>query len=50
MERYIKGSANRQDFLKTALEWISRDDNEAYMSKYIEMMIILMNFKIISIQ
>ncbi|CAI2672092.1 hypothetical protein AKUA2101_TOXIN100090 (plasmid) [Apilactobacillus kunkeei] len=31
---YIKGSANRQDFLKTALEWISRDDNEAYMSKH----------------
>lgn len=31
---YIKGSANRQDFLKTALEWISQDDNEAYMSKH----------------
>lgn len=31
---YIKGSANRQDFLKTALEWISQDDNESYMSKH----------------
>lgn len=31
---YVKGSANRQDFLKTALEWISQDDNESYMSKH----------------
>ncbi|MBQ8392540.1 MAG: DUF262 domain-containing protein [Clostridia bacterium] len=36
---YINGSANRQDFLRTALEWVSKayidDDNiNAYMSKH----------------
>lgn len=29
---YIKGSANRQDFLATALNWISRGQPEKYMS------------------
>jgi len=29
---YIKGSANRQDFLATALEWVSQGDTAAYMS------------------
>ncbi len=31
---YIKGSANRQDFLATALEWVSRGDVGAYMSAH----------------
>ncbi len=29
---YIKGEANRQDFLSTALEWVSRGNKENYMS------------------
>ena len=29
---YINGSANRQDFLKTALEWVSKGNPEKYMS------------------
>jgi hypothetical protein len=29
---YIKGSANRQDFLERALEWVSKDDIGGYMS------------------
>jgi len=31
---YIKGSANRQDFLKTALEWVSKGEVGDYMSKH----------------
>ncbi|MCC5828949.1 MAG: DUF262 domain-containing protein [Phycisphaeraceae bacterium] len=31
---YIKGSANRQDFLATALEWVSKGDVGAYMSAH----------------
>lgn len=31
---YIKGSANRQDFLATALEWVSKGDVGGYMSKH----------------
>ncbi len=31
---YIKGSANRQDFLATALDWVSEGDVGAYMSKH----------------
>lgn len=31
---YIKGTANRQDFLKTALEWVSKDNVSDYMSKH----------------
>ena len=31
---YISGSVNRQDFLKTALEWVSRGSIDAYMSKH----------------
>lgn len=31
---YIKGVANRQDFLKTALEWVSKDNVDKYMSKH----------------
>lgn len=29
---YIRGEANRQDFLSTALEWVSRGNKENYMS------------------
>ncbi len=29
---YIKGVANRQDFLATALKWVSKDNIEGYMS------------------
>ena len=29
---YIKGSANRQDFLERALEWVSKGDISGYMS------------------
>lgn len=29
---YVRGSANRQDFLATALEWVSKGDVGAYMS------------------
>lgn len=31
---YIKGSANRQDFLAVALEWVSKDDTDGYMSAH----------------
>jgi hypothetical protein len=31
---YIKGSANRQDFLERALEWVSKDDIGGYMSAH----------------
>lgn len=31
---YISGSVNRQDFLKTALDWVSRGSIDAYMSKH----------------
>ncbi len=31
---YIKGSANRQDFLATALDWVSMGDVGGYMSKH----------------
>ncbi|MFC2138925.1 HNH endonuclease, partial [Bacteroidota bacterium] len=31
---YIKGSVNRQDFLKCALEWVSKDSIGDYMSKH----------------
>jgi hypothetical protein len=31
---YIKGSANRQDFLERALEWVSKDDIGGYMSSH----------------
>jgi 5-methylcytosine-specific restriction endonuclease McrA len=29
---YVKGSANRQDFLERALDWVSKDDIGSYMS------------------
>lgn len=29
---YIKGSANRQDFLRTALDWVSKGHIDSYMS------------------
>ncbi len=29
---YVKGSANRQDFLERALQWVSQDNVESYMS------------------
>lgn len=31
---YISGSANRQDFLERALEWVSKDDVGVYMSRH----------------
>jgi hypothetical protein len=31
---YIKGSANRQDFLERALEWVSKGDIAGYMSAH----------------
>lgn len=31
---YIRGSANRQDFLERALEWVSKDDVGTYMSSH----------------
>ena len=31
---YISGSANRQDFLERALEWVSKDNVGDYMSKH----------------
>ena len=31
---YISGSASRQDFLSTALSWVSKGNIEAYMSKH----------------
>lgn len=31
---YVKGSANRQDFLERALEWVSKSDIGGYMSQH----------------
>lgn len=31
---YVSGSANRQDFLERALQWVSQGNVEAYMSKH----------------
>lgn len=31
---YISGSANRQDFLERALEWVSKENVSAYMSQH----------------
>lgn len=31
---YISGSANRQDFLEIALEWVSKDNVSEYMSRH----------------
>ena len=31
---YISGNVLRQDFLRTALEWVSKDHIDAYMSKH----------------
>lgn len=31
---YITGSVNRQDFLKTALDWVSKGNIDGYMSKH----------------
>lgn len=31
---YISGSVNRQDFLKTALDWVSKGNIDGYMSKH----------------
>jgi len=31
---YVSGSANRQDFLKTALSWVSKDNISDYMSRH----------------
>ena len=31
---YVKGSANRQEFLERALEWVSQDDIGGYMSQH----------------
>lgn len=31
---YISGSALRQDFLRTALKWVSKDNVDAYMSQH----------------
>ena len=31
---YISGSVNRQDYLRTALRWVSRDNIDAYMSAH----------------
>lgn len=33
-EAYVKGAVNRQDFLKTALDWVSHGNIDAYMSKH----------------
>lgn len=33
-ESYVKGPANRQQFLATALEWVSKGKVDAYMSKH----------------
>lgn len=33
-EAYIKGSVNRQDFLATALEWVSKGKIDNYMSQH----------------
>lgn len=31
---YVRGSANRQDFLERALDWVSKGNNVDYMSKH----------------
>ncbi|CAN5349794.1 hypothetical protein BH20ACI2_BH20ACI2_11060 [soil metagenome] len=31
---YVSGSANRQDFLERALEWVSKDKHDGYMSQH----------------
>ncbi len=31
---YIRGSANRQDYLRTALDWVSKGDISGYMSQH----------------
>lgn len=31
---YIKGNANRQDYLRTALDWVSKGNIDAYMSQH----------------
>jgi len=31
---YIAGSANRQDFLERALDWVSKEDIDGYMSRH----------------
>lgn len=31
---YIKGEVNRQDYLKTALQWVSKNNIDNYMSKH----------------
>jgi hypothetical protein len=31
---YVSGNVNRQQFLETALEWVSKSDVESYMSKH----------------
>ena len=31
---YLNGAANRQEFLETAIKWISKNDIEGYMSKH----------------
>lgn len=31
---YISGDVNRQDFLKTALEWVSKNNIDSYMSRH----------------
>lgn len=33
-QSYIKGVANRQDFLATALQWVSKGNVDGYMSKH----------------
>ncbi len=33
-EAYIKGTVNRQDFLATALEWVSKGNIDKYMSQH----------------
>lgn len=33
-EAYIKGSVNRQDFFATALDWVSKDNVDNYMSQH----------------
>ncbi|MCR4811080.1 MAG: DUF262 domain-containing protein [Bacteroidales bacterium] len=33
-ESYVKGPANRQQFLATALEWVSRGNVDGYMSRH----------------
>ena len=33
-EKYLNGSPIRQDYLETAIRWISNDDVEEYMAKH----------------